>query len=114
VATVSSFSDPEDVERIDMPLGSDHGQGAFTFMALLTVRYTKKSKKDGSKYLAMQIGQIESEVDSVEMLKPLVATIEKGVRRIKPTNEGDAQFIVREQDGVSNRTTPHRESLFVT
>jgi hypothetical protein len=35
------------------------------------------------------------------MLRPLVATIEKSVKRMKPTHEGDAQFIVREQDEES-------------
>jgi hypothetical protein len=87
VNSVSACQDLEDLERLDMSLGGDHGQGAFTLMALLALRYKEESGKE-SKYLALQIGQIESAADSVEILKPLVDRLEAGLLRMRPYSEG--------------------------
>jgi hypothetical protein len=87
----SAFEDVKDLERLDMSLGGDHGQGAFSFMALLALRYKKESGKE-SKYFAVQIGQIESAADSSEILKPLVDRLEAGLLRMYPDKEGNVQF----------------------
>jgi hypothetical protein len=98
VDSASAFEDLKDLDRMDMSLGGDHGQGAFTFMALLALRYTKESGKE-SKYLALQIGQIESAADSFEILKPLVDRLEAGLLRMCPDKEGNVQFkIVKDSD----------------
>ena len=59
----------EDIEKIDICLGGDHGKGKFTFVALVTVRY-KSNIKD--KKLELQIGQIDHGGDTVELLQPLL------------------------------------------
>jgi hypothetical protein len=92
VNSASAFGDLEDLERLDMSLGGDHGQGAFTFMALVALRYKAESGKE-SKYLALQIGQIESAADSSEILKPLVARLEAGLLRMHPDKEGNVQLV---------------------
>jgi hypothetical protein len=101
VKHASAFEDIKDIESMDMSLGGDHGKGAFTYMALLAIRYKKESKIE-SKYLAMQIGQIDSAADSAEILKPLVKRLEAGLLRMKPDENGDVRFVIHEDPDGNN------------
>jgi hypothetical protein len=70
-------------------------------MALLALRYKEESGKE-SKYVALQIGQIESTADSVEILKPLIDRLEDGLLHMRPDSEGNVQFKIIKSADMKN------------
>jgi hypothetical protein len=85
--------------KADISLGGDHGKGSFTFLLCLHLRYTDTSK---DRVLDIQIGEIESSADSVELLKPLVKQIEEGVKCMNPDENGNSFFVVVDDQGKKN------------
>jgi hypothetical protein len=57
------------ISKFELTLGGDHGKGAFTFLACCINRFA-----DGSDPLEieLQIGEIGSETDTMEVLQPLL------------------------------------------
>ena len=76
----------DDIEKIEICLGGDHGKGKFTFVAMIIVRYINKQR--ASKIFEFQIGQIDHGGDTVELLEPLLSRLEKGIKRLKPDKNG--------------------------
>jgi hypothetical protein len=88
----------KEIDKLELTLGGDHGKGAFTFLACLIIRFT-----DGSdpQVMEFQIGEIDSEKDSMELLLPLVKKLEVGLLSMNPKGDGDCNFVVhRNADGV--------------
>jgi hypothetical protein len=81
INTASALSDLEDVSHLELALGGDYGKGAFTFLAVVFIRYSNEKKCN---IFEMQVGQIDSASDSAEILKPLLAKHEVGLQRMKP------------------------------
>jgi hypothetical protein len=80
------------IETMEIMLGGDHGKGSFTFLATLAIRFADRSDPY---ILEMQVGEIASAQDSVELLKPLVKKLEEGLKDVmKPTGDGDCKFVV--------------------
>jgi len=77
----------QDIEKVEVCLGGDHGKGKFTFIALVIVRYKAALIKQDDKIFEFQIGQIDHPSDSVELLRPLLARLEVGIKKLNPNNE---------------------------
>jgi hypothetical protein len=86
----------KEIDKLELTLGGDHGKGAFTFLACLIIRFT-----DGSdpKVMEFQIGEIDSETDSMELLLPLVKKLEVGLKSMNPEGDGDCTFVVHRSAG---------------
>ena len=93
---VGSFN--KTIHKMDLTLGGDHGKGAFTFIACLIIRF--EDPLEEPQVLEFQIGEIDSEKDSMELLLPLVEKIGEGLLSMNPKGEGDCTFVVhRKVDG---------------
>jgi hypothetical protein len=88
---LGSFS--KNVEKMELTLGGDHGKGTFTFIACLIVRFEDPSEEP--QVLEFQIGEIDSEKDSMKLLLPLVEKLGEGLLSMNPKGEGDCTFMVR-------------------
>jgi hypothetical protein len=77
---------PQDIEKVEVCLGGDHGKGKFTFIALVIVRYKAAALRQ-DKIFEFQIGQIDHAKDSVELLRPLLARLEVGIKKLQPNND---------------------------
>ena len=75
----------EHIEKVEMLLGGDHGKGAFTFLAIIIIRFSN-SKEPIILYL--QIGQIDSQDDKLELLRPLVEKLNDDIRTMQPGSDG--------------------------
>jgi hypothetical protein len=86
----------KEVDKLELTLGGDHGKGAFTFLACLIIQFT-----DGSdpQVMEFQIGEIDSETDSMELLLPLVKKLEVGLKTMNPKGDGDCTFLVHRTAG---------------
>jgi hypothetical protein len=84
----------ERIDRIEILLGGDHGKGAMTFLAVLIVRYQAKKNP---KIIELQIGQVDSSKDTMELLRTIVARITPGISRLKP-KDGISSLHVTKQD----------------
>ena len=60
--------------------GGDHGKGVLVFVAVIVVRY-KEDTKDPL-VLELQIGQIDSNKDDIELLKPLLIKLSDGFKKL--------------------------------
>jgi hypothetical protein len=88
----------KNIEKMELRLGRDHGKGVFTFIACLIVRFEDPSEEP--QVLEFQIGKIDSEKDSMELLLPLVEKLGEGLLSMNPKGEGDCTFMVcRKVDG---------------
>jgi hypothetical protein len=56
INTASALRDLDDVSHAELALGGDHGKGAFTFLAVLFLRYRNGKKVS---IFEMQVGQID-------------------------------------------------------
>ena len=85
-----------DIEKVEVLLGGDHGKGAFSFLAIIIVRFkTFKSPI----ILDLQIGQIDSTEDKMNMLKPLLDMIQLDIKKMYPTSNGCIKVcVVKEGD----------------
>jgi hypothetical protein len=63
------------------------------FIACLIVRFEDPSEEP--QVLEFQIGEVDSETDSMELLLPLVERLGEGLPLMKPRGEGDCTFMVR-------------------
>jgi hypothetical protein len=59
-----------------LALGGYQGKGAFTFLAVLFLRYRKCKKVS---IFEMQVGQIDSASNSAEILKPSMEKLEESI-----------------------------------
>jgi hypothetical protein len=86
----------KEIDKLELTLGGDHGRGAFTFLGCLIIRYT-----DGSdpQVMEFQIGEIDSETDSMELLLPLVKKLEVGLKTMNPKGDGNCTFLVHRNAG---------------
>jgi hypothetical protein len=80
-----------DISHAKLALGGDHGKGAFTFLAVLFLRYTNGKKVS---IFEMQVGQIGSASDSAEIIKPLIEKLEETIRRIDPDASRNSKLVV--------------------
>ncbi len=88
----------KNIDKMELTLGGDHGKGAFTFIACLIVRF--EDPLEEPQVLEFQIGEIDSEKDSMELLLPLVEKLGEGILSMNPKGEGDCTFMVcRKADG---------------
>ena len=55
-----------EIDKLELLLGGDHGKGAFTFMFVIVVRY--KDSTRAPMIVELQLGQIDSTKDSMELL----------------------------------------------
>jgi hypothetical protein len=86
------------IDKMELTLGGDHGKGAFTFIACLIIRF--EDPLEEPQVLEFQIGEIDSEKDSMELLLPLVEKLGEGLLSMNPKGEGDCTFMVhRKVDG---------------
>jgi hypothetical protein len=67
------------INKMELTLGGDHGKGAFTFIACLIVWF--EDPLEAPQVLEFQIGKIDSEKDSMELLLPLVEKLGEGLVR---------------------------------
>jgi hypothetical protein len=67
-------------------------KGAFTFLLVIVVRY--KNEAHDPMFLELQIGQIDSAFDSMELLRPLLHDMEPGLQKLKPSKEGKSTVTV--------------------
>ena len=93
--TASALSDLEDVLHLELALGGNHGKGAFTFLAVVFVRYSNGNKCN---IFEMQVGQIDSASDSAEILKPLLEKLEVALQQMKPDGNGNCKLLVSKDD----------------
>ena len=63
-----SIQQEQEIEKVELCVGGDHGQGAFTMMMIVIVRY----KNGKSRHHEFQIGQIDAKEDTIEYLRPLL------------------------------------------
>jgi hypothetical protein len=91
INTALALRDLDDIAHAELALGGDHGKGAFTFLAVLFLRYTNGKKVS---IFEMQVGQINSASDSAEILKPLIEKLEESIRRIDPDANGNSKLVV--------------------
>jgi hypothetical protein len=97
---LGSFS--KKIDKMELTLGGDHGKGAFAFIACLIVRLDNPS--EAPQVLEFQIGEIDSEKDSMELRLPLVEKLGEGLLSMNPKGEGDCTFMVcRKVDGKLSR-----------
>ena len=75
----------EEIEKVEVLLGGDHGKGAFTFLAIIIIRF--KTTKEPL-ILDLQIGQIDSQDDKLELLRPLVGKIGDDIRTMPQQSDG--------------------------
>jgi hypothetical protein len=86
------------IDEMELTLGGDHDKGAFTVIACLIVQFEDPSEE--TQVLEFQIGKIDSEKDSMELLLPLVEKLGEGLLSMNPKGEGNHTFIVcRKVDG---------------
>jgi hypothetical protein len=78
----------DNIDRIEILLGGDHGKGAMSFLAVFVIRYRQKDKEP--KILEVQIGQVDSTSDTTELLKALVEKMTPGIMRMMPNQRGEA------------------------
>jgi hypothetical protein len=80
------------IDKRELTLGGDRNTGAFTFIACLIVRFEDPSEEP--QVLEFQIGKIDSETDSMELLLLLVEKLGEGLLSMHPKGEGDCTFMV--------------------
>jgi hypothetical protein len=80
------------IGKMELTLGGDHGKGAFTFIACLIIQF--EDPLEEPQVLEFQIGEINSEKDSMELLLPLVKKLGEGLLSMNPKGEGDCTFVV--------------------
>jgi hypothetical protein len=81
------------ISKFELTLGGDHGKGAFTFLACLIIRFA-----DGSdpKEIELQIGEIGSETDTMEVLQPLVNKLGSLITTTMKPKEGNCRLVVHQ------------------
>jgi hypothetical protein len=81
------------ISKIELTLGGDHGKGAFTFLACLIIRFVDNSDPVETE---LQIGEIGSETDTIEVLQPLVDKLGSLITASMNPKEGDCKFVVHQ------------------
>ena len=90
------FQRTDQIEKIEICLGGDHGKRKFIFMAIVAIRYKKESGLEPL-IKEYQIGQIDHSSDNVELLRPLLKFLEPGIRALKANgNSGSGTFCITE------------------
>jgi hypothetical protein len=92
------------ISKLELTLRGDHGKGAFTFLACLIVRF-----EDGSDSveIELQIGEIGSEIDTMEVLQPLVDKIGLLITSNMKPREGDCKFVVHQDTNNGDLLSLH-------
>ena len=72
-------SSKKEINKLELTLGGDHGKGAFTLLACLIIRFTDALDPQ---VMEFQIREIDSEMDLMELLLPLVKKLEAGLKAI--------------------------------
>jgi hypothetical protein len=80
------------IGKMELTLGGDHGKRAFTSIACLIIRF--EDPLEEPQLLEFQIGEIDSNKDSMELLLPLVEKLGEGLLSMNPKGEGDCTFAV--------------------
>ncbi|KAL7564736.1 hypothetical protein ACA910_010147 [Epithemia clementina (nom. ined.)] len=79
----------DDIEKIEISLGGNHGKGKFSFVAIIIIGYRKnKNANKEDKVVELQIGQIDDSSDKLELLRPLLSRLETSVRRMNLLQNG--------------------------
>jgi hypothetical protein len=85
------------IEKLELLLGAgDHGKGAFTFLFVVVVRY--KDPTRAPMIVELQLGQIDSTEDSMELLRPLLDDMMPGLNQLMPSKEGKSAVKVANKD----------------
>jgi hypothetical protein len=71
------------IDKLKLLLGGDHGKGAFTFLFVILVRY--KDSTRAPMIVELQVGQIDSTKDSMELLWPLLDDMNPGLKKLMPS-----------------------------
>jgi hypothetical protein len=79
------------INKMKLTLGGDHGKGYYTFIACLIVQFDDPLEEP--QVLEFQIGEIDSEKDSMELLLPLVKKLGEGLLSMNPKGEEDCTFM---------------------
>jgi hypothetical protein len=85
-----------EIEKLELLLGGDHGKGAFTFLFAIVVRY--KDPTRAPMIVELQLGQIDSTEDSMELLRPLLDAMMPGLNQLMPFKEGKSAVKVANKD----------------
>ena len=89
---LESFEKP--ISKFELTLGGDHGKGAFnTFLACLIIRFVDNFDPVETE---LQIGEIGSETDTIEVLQPLVDKLGSLITASMNPKEGDCKFVVHQ------------------
>jgi hypothetical protein len=91
------FEDSQkEIDKLELLLGGDHGKGAFTFLFVIVVRY--KDVTRAPMIVELQLGQIDSTEDSMELLWPLLDYMMAGLKELMPSKEGTSTVEVLNND----------------
>ena len=90
------FQHRDEIKHLELLFGGDHGQGAFSFLMVVIVRYSTDREDD--KY-ELQLGEIDSTKDCVEILEPLLQMLEPGIKALQMNKEGFAFASVDHESG---------------
>jgi hypothetical protein len=85
-----------EIDKLELLLGGDHGKGAFTFLFVIVVRY--KDSTRAPMIVELQLGQIDSTEDSMELLRPLLDDMVPGLKKLMPSREGKSTVGVLNDD----------------
>jgi hypothetical protein len=87
----------KEIEKLELLLlGGDHGKGAFTFLFVIVVRY--KDPTRAPMIVELQLGQIDSTEDSMELLRPSLDDMMAGLNKLMPSKEGKLAVKVTKKD----------------
>jgi hypothetical protein len=85
-----------EIEKLELLLGGDHGKGPFTFLFVIVVRY--KDPTWAPMIVELQLGQIDSTEDSMELLRPLLDDMMPGLNQLMSSKEGKSAVKVANKD----------------
>jgi hypothetical protein len=94
--TIFEDSGNKEVEKLELLLGGDHGKGAFTFLFVIVVRY--KDPTQAPMIVELQLGQIDSTEDSMELLRPLLDGMMPGLNQLMSSKEEKSAVKVANKD----------------
>jgi hypothetical protein len=75
------------ITKCELSLGENHGKGAFTFLAVLFVRY--QDPLEPPTILEFQIGEMSSMTDLVELLRQMTRKLEISLLKLSPKGQDD-------------------------